>query len=116
MSKATPIPVTGRIGIRAGVREGEVFVAVADDGCGIPEDLLARVYEPFFTTKEVGQGTGLGLSIVNRIMERFGGGMDIESEAGTGTTVTVFLPIPSGLGTRKEESEATDGAGLHSAR
>lgn len=107
---------TGRIDIRAGVRKGEVFVDVADDGCGIPEELLARVYEPFFTTKEVGQGTGLGLSIVNRIMERFGGGMNIESEVGRGTTVTVFLPIPSGLGTRKEESEATDAAGLHSAR
>ena len=113
---ADAVGESGRIDIQAGVREGEVFITIKDDGCGIPEDLMHRVYEPFFTTKEVGQGTGLGLSIVNRIMERFGGGMDIESEVGTGTKVTVFLPIPSGLGTRKEESEATDAAGLHSAR
>jgi len=106
----------GRIEIRAGIRDGEIFIAIADTGCGIPDELMDRVYEPFFTTKEVGQGTGLGLSIVNRIMERFGGGVDIESEVGRGTTVTVFLPVRPAIITRKEESEAIDAEGLHTSR
>jgi two-component system NtrC family sensor kinase len=112
---ADSLEESGRIEIRAGIRDGEVFVAVADSGCGIPEELMDRVYEPFFTTKEVGQGTGLGLSIVNRIMERFGGGMNIESEVGRGTTVTVFLPMRPVILSRKEEGEAIDAEGLHTA-
>jgi two-component system NtrC family sensor kinase len=70
-----------------------VKVEVIDNGCGIPEDVLPRVLEPFFTTKPAGQGTGLGLSIVRKIVEEHGGKIEISSKVGTGTKVSVLLPI-----------------------
>ena len=69
-----------------------VALSVADNGCGIPHDLLSRVVEPFFTTKGPDKGTGLGLSQVYGFARRSGGTVAIASEAGTGTTVTVYLP------------------------
>ena len=80
--------------VRVEVRsEGEdILVLVSDNGTGIAEKDLRRVFEPFFTTKEVGKGTGLGLPISARIVERCGGKLLIESNAGEGTTVTVALP------------------------
>ena len=98
-------------------QHGEVYVTIHDDGCGIPADIMDRVFEPFFTTKEVGKGTGLGLSIVNRIMERFGGGLDIESEVGIGTTVTVYLPVgKAAAGDKNRKREFVDGQTQQIAR
>lgn len=71
--------------------DGEVEVAVADTGTGIPEEIQDRVFEPLFTTRS--DGTGLGLSIVRRIVEAHGGTVSLGSEAGVGTTVLVRLPI-----------------------
>ena len=67
-------------------------IRVADSGCGIPEDELAKITEPFFTTKDVGKGTGLGLSMVSGFVEQSGGEMRIESTVGEGTTVELTLP------------------------
>ena len=72
--------------------EEQVEIAVSDTGCGIPADLLARVTEPFFTTKR-GKGTGLGLSISQAYMRSHKGDLRIESDPGKGTTVRVTLPI-----------------------
>jgi len=69
-----------------------VTVRVGDSGCGMDAATLARVVEPFFTTKEVGKGTGLGLSQVFGFMKQSGGGIDIQSRPGVGTSVTLFLP------------------------
>jgi PAS domain S-box-containing protein len=69
-----------------------VALRVADTGCGIPPELLPRVVEPFFTTKGPEKGTGLGLSQVYGLAHRSGGAVQIDSEVGRGTTVTVFLP------------------------
>ncbi|HEY8567046.1 MAG TPA: ATP-binding protein [Beijerinckiaceae bacterium] len=69
-----------------------VMVAVSDTGTGMPPDVLARVFEPFFTTKEVGKGSGLGLSQVLGIAKQLGGGVRIETRAGEGTSVQVYLP------------------------
>ena len=72
---------------------GDVLVSIADTGCGIPEDIRARIFDAFFTTKPAGEGTGLGLDIVRKIVEKHRGRIDVESEVGVGTTFTVRLPI-----------------------
>lgn len=69
-----------------------VAIEVQDTGCGIPEENLARVLEPFFTTKDVGQGTGLGLATVYGIIRQTDGYLDVKSEVGVGTTFTIYLP------------------------
>jgi signal transduction histidine kinase len=70
-----------------------VAIRIADTGCGIPEENLSKIRDPFFTTKEVGTGTGLGLSIVDEIVRSHGGELLIESEVGKGSAFTVVLPI-----------------------
>ncbi|HTR55529.1 MAG TPA: ATP-binding protein [Kofleriaceae bacterium] len=69
-----------------------VEVKIADNGPGIPPDVLPRIWDPFFTTKDVGEGTGLGLSIVHELVERHGGSIDCATKVGEGTTFTVKLP------------------------
>jgi PAS domain S-box-containing protein len=69
-----------------------VSIAIADTGHGMPRDVLARAFDPFFTTKEIGRGTGLGLAQVYAFAKQSGGSVEIESEIGFGTTVTIYLP------------------------
>ena len=75
---------------------GYVRVSVADTGSGMPPAVAARAFEPFFTTKEVGKGTGLGLSQVYGFIAQSGGDVAIDSEEGTGTTVSMYLPVIEG--------------------
>jgi PAS domain S-box-containing protein len=75
--------------------DGHALIAVADDGIGIPPEARARIFEPFFSTRPVGGGTGLGLSVCHGIVTALGGTIDVESEPGRGTTVTVRLPPAS---------------------
>ncbi len=75
----------------------EVMLRVRDDGCGIPTDLLARIFEPFLTTKETGKGVGLGLAVSRNIVERHRGRIEVQSEIGKGTTFMVTLPVSSSL-------------------
>lgn len=70
-----------------------LVVAVSDSGAGIPPDVLARLGEPFFTTKPAGEGTGLGLATVRGFCERAGGVLRISSEPGKGTTAQMWLPV-----------------------
>jgi len=71
---------------------GELLISGADTGMGIDEADLQRVFDPFFTTKEVGEGTGLGLYVTYEIVKNLGGRIDIESNQGRGTRVSVSLP------------------------
>jgi two-component system, LuxR family, sensor kinase FixL len=73
-----------------------VVVEVTDTGVGIPPDLLPRVMDPFFTTKDEGKGTGLGLAICRRIVQEGGGTIRLDSAVGQGTTVRVTLPVAAG--------------------
>lgn len=70
-----------------------VEVAIIDTGCGIPEGDLKKIFDPFFTSKEVGKGTGLGLSVSHGIVQAHGGVIRVSSVVGQGTTFTVYLPI-----------------------
>jgi signal transduction histidine kinase len=90
---ADAIADTGDIVIHTSEQDGAVEVSISDTGCGIPAEVMTKIRNPFFTTKDVGKGTGLGLSIVDRIVTQHGGELRIESEPGKGTTVTVVLPI-----------------------
>jgi len=77
----------------AGLAPGRyVRLAVADTGAGMPPEVLARVTEPFFTTKPRGKGTGLGLAMARGFAEQSGGGLGVESAPGRGTVVTLWLP------------------------
>jgi two-component system NtrC family sensor kinase len=87
------IGADGKITLSTGVEGSEVWIRVEDTGCGISEENLTRVFDPFFTTKPVGQGTGLGLSVSYSIVSKHGGQIDVASEVGRGTQLTVRLPI-----------------------
>lgn len=82
------------IHIHAHVTDDQLVLAVEDAGPGIPADIRSRVFEPFFTTKAPGRGTGLGLPLSARMVEKFGGSMQIECPPEGGTIVTVLLPVP----------------------
>ena len=81
-----------RIGAGCDANNGELWVAIQDEGRGISERDLGQLTEPFFTTRTDAGGTGLGLSISRSIMEKHGGSMGFESVLGSGTTVTIRVP------------------------
>ena len=83
----------GRITVRTGRRDDEVWVEIADNGCGIAPEHLNKIFDPFFTTKPIGKGTGLGLSLSYGIVQKHGGRMEVQSEPGAGSAFRVWLPI-----------------------
>ena len=86
----TALPGGGRVEIRARAGEESVQLDVVDDGVGIPDELLRRVFEPHFSTRI--SGTGLGLAIVRRLVESWGGSVRAQSAVGRGTTIHLSLP------------------------
>ena len=84
----------GLITVSTRLEGDDVLVSITDTGMGIPEDIRMRIYEPFFTTKEVGRGTGQGLALARAvILDKHAGGIALTSQVGVGTTFTVSLPI-----------------------
>ncbi len=76
-------------------------LSIADTGCGMSEATLQKIFDPFFTTKTVEKGTGLGMSVVYGLVKEMQGHVDIKSEEGRGTNITVFLPLTTRTPTRK---------------
>ena len=83
----------GVIEIRTGQERERVWIEVRDNGCGIDELGMRRIFEPFYTTKEVGKGTGLGLSISHGIVKKHGGEITVRSRPGQGTVFRILLPV-----------------------
>ena len=83
----------GTITINTQIIQSQMVVKIKDTGCGISDDLLNRITDPFFTTKEPGQGTGLGLTISQNIVNEHNGNMEFTSEPGHGTLCSVSLPL-----------------------
>jgi PAS domain S-box-containing protein len=81
-----------RLAVRTGCADGKVRLIVADDGPGIPPEVLRHIFDPFFTTKGDSGGTGLGLSICHGIVADHDGTLRVDSEVGRGTTFTIELP------------------------
>jgi signal transduction histidine kinase len=82
----------GKLTIRTAVENDFVLVEIADNGSGIPADVVSRIFDPFFTTKGVGEGTGLGLDVVSRIIKNVGGHISVTSVPGD-TRFQVRIPI-----------------------
>jgi two-component system, sporulation sensor kinase E len=81
----------GVLKVQTGKADDEIWVSIADQGAGIPQDQLKRIFEPFFTTKK--KGSGLGLMIVQRIVRAHGGRIEMASREGQGTTFRIWLPL-----------------------
>jgi two-component system, sporulation sensor kinase E len=86
------MPNGGRLGLKAEYASDEIRISISDNGTGIPEELLTKIFEPYFTTKK--NGTGLGLTITFKIIKEHSGDISLESKEGRGSTFTIHLPVP----------------------
>ncbi len=87
---------------------GYAYLRVKDTGCGMNDEVITRIFDPFYTTKQQGQGTGLGLSMVYGLVKEAGGYIDVASSVGQGTVFTIFLPLSDKEPSKKIEGSAAD--------
>ena len=97
VNAAQAIENKGEIKIVTQALDGQVEIRISDTGSGIPKENLSKIFDAFFTTKEVGKGTGLGLNVAYKIIQKHKGTIDVESEVGKGTTFTIRLQIEPDL-------------------
>lgn len=83
----------GTITLSSGVRDAWAWIQVDDSGCGMAEEVRRRIFEPFYTTKDVGKGTGLGLSLSFSIVQKHGGAIAVHSAPGVGSAFRVWVPV-----------------------
>lgn len=88
--------------------QDDVVIRIKDNGVGIPDEIKNRIWEPFFTTKEVGVGTGLGMSITFGIIEKHGGKIELTSELGQGTEFAITLPKKLVIGKKEEDKQVAE--------
>lgn len=93
VNAAQAIEKQGEINITTRALDRKVEIKISDTGKGIPKGNLSKIFDPFFTTKEVGKGTGLGLNVVYNIIKKHKGTIDVQSEAGKGSTFTIRIPV-----------------------
>jgi signal transduction histidine kinase len=91
----------GVITIRTSKSNGFIQINIKDTGSGMPEHIKAKIFDPFYTTKEVGEGTGLGLSISHGIIEKHRGSLEVHSEEGKGSEIIINLPLTQ----KKQQNE-----------
>ena len=101
--------------VRLGIaeRQGELSFSVEDDGPGMPESVLSRATEPFFTTKPPGKGMGLGLFLAQSVAEQMGGRLELSSQAGRGTLARLVLPLAATNGRMAPGAGGSQAAGAH---
>ncbi|MBW2339986.1 MAG: response regulator [Deltaproteobacteria bacterium] len=97
VNAAQAIEEKGEIKIATQALDGQVEINISDTGSGIPKENLSRIFDAFFTTKEIGKGTGLGLNVAYNIIQKHKGTIDVESEMGKGTTFRIRLQIQPDL-------------------
>ncbi|HUU41538.1 MAG TPA: ATP-binding protein, partial [Desulfatiglandales bacterium] len=93
VNAAQAIEKEGKITIATRALNGRVEIAISDTGVGIPKENIPKIFDPFYTTKDVGKGTGLGLNVAYNIIKKHQGSIYVNSEVGKGTTFTVRLKI-----------------------
>jgi len=100
-------PAGGRIKVGAGLDEDgrQVRISVLDSGTGVPKNIRQQIFEPFFSTKEVGKGTGLGLAVSYSIVKRHRGHIEVLGEEGQGAEFVVYLPVPEKRDANFQDSE-----------
>ena len=93
MNAADAMPIGGDLIIKTARHAGFIHIIITDTGCGIERENMEKVWEPFFSTKEIGEGTGLGLSVTRTLVNNLSGTIAFESEVDKGTSFRVSLPI-----------------------
>jgi signal transduction histidine kinase len=112
MTAGGTLGVTSRLKGYADEPDAAINVTFADTGCGIPAEVLPKVFDPFFTTRRVGEGTGLGLSLSHGIVRSHGGEIAVESVVGKGTTFVVSLPVHRRTQKQSEPTEEINWAAV----
>jgi signal transduction histidine kinase len=92
----------GQIRIATGVSNDNIAIRISDNGCGIPQKNLSKIFNPGFTSKGVGVGTGLGLAIASKIVDQHKGTITVESQEGRGATFTISIPVNHGVKSSEE--------------
>ncbi len=83
------------IAVNSSTKNGNIYIDISDKGCGIPVQMQKKIFEPFYTTKEVGKGTGLGLTVSYGFIQKLNGEIKVKSEEGKGSTFSVIIPVRS---------------------
>ena len=104
----TDVSVDGVLGSDGSDLEAGCYVkmTVADTGTGIPREVIGSIFEPYFTTKAIGEGTGMGLAMVYGIVKKYGGKITVQSELNRGTVFTIYLPVADGCASRQTDVSA----------